>query len=74
MREETMLTEPERLLAKHRNVQRAIDVSASHYWGLVRAGKIKVVGRGKGGRAVWASVRDYVASLENAEGQSGKAA
>jgi hypothetical protein len=59
-----MRTEPERLLAKHRNVQRAIDVSASHYWGLVRAGKIRVGGSGKGGRAVWSSVRSYVAELE----------
>ena len=70
-----MLTEPERLLAKHRNVQRAIDVSASHYWGLVRALKIKVVGRGKGGRAVW-GVGPRLRGLARkfAEGQSGKAA
>jgi hypothetical protein len=58
----TEFVEP--LLAKHRTVQRAIDASGSHYWGLVRRGKIKTVGSGKAGRAVWASVKSYVAELE----------
>jgi hypothetical protein len=54
---------PEPLLVKHARGQRAIDASPSHYWGLVRAGKIQVVGEGKAGRAVWASIKAYVGEL-----------
>ena len=72
MREKTMPPDYcERLLIRHPNAQRALDASPSHYWSLVRSGKIRTVGRGKGGRAVWSSIKGYVSELiteaENAE-------
>jgi hypothetical protein len=71
----------ERLLIRHPNAQRAIDASPSHYWGLVRAGKIQFVGKGKAGRAIWASIKNYVDELvteaekaKEAKAETGKAA
>lgn len=73
------MAEVERLLVTHRHARQAIDASTSHYWALVRAGKIEVAGKGKAGRAIWASVRRYVDELvagkaKEAEAQAGKAA
>jgi hypothetical protein len=75
------MTEFEPLLVTHRHAREAIDASGSHYWALVRAGKIQKAGKGKAGRAVWKSVKAYVAELEleaekakEAEVQAGKAA
>ncbi len=55
--------DPERLLGKHATAQRMIDDGPSHYWGLVRKGKILVVGRGRASRVYLPSVRAYVAEL-----------
>jgi len=65
--------EPEPLLVTHRGGQRALGVGPSHYWGLVRAGKIQVVGKGKAGRAFWPSIKGYVNELVT-EAQKAKAA
>jgi hypothetical protein len=66
MRERTMEDGedgPPPLLIKHRRAQQILDCGPSFYWGLVRAGQITVVGRGKAGRADYASIRSYVRSL-----------
>jgi hypothetical protein len=54
---------PQRLLVKHRVAQEILDCGPSFYWRLVRNGQITVVGRGKAGRADYASIRSYVGSL-----------
>jgi hypothetical protein len=64
---------PQQLLAKHKRGRQIIDCSNSHYWGLVRAGKIIVVGKGRGSRAYLPSILRYVDELL-AEAKSGKAA
>jgi hypothetical protein len=60
-----MLTEgtPPELLIRHKDGQRIIACGASHYWSLVRAGKIEVVGRGKGSRGYLPSILKYVDEL-----------
>jgi hypothetical protein len=60
------------LLIRHKEAQRLIGCGNSHYWQLVKLGKIEVVGSGKMGRAVYASLTKYVNVLR-AEAQ-GKAA
>jgi hypothetical protein len=65
--------EPEPIFVPHRVGQQALACSSSKYWGLVRSGKITVVGRRKGSRASWESIKRYAAELI-AEAQSGKAA
>jgi hypothetical protein len=71
----------EPLLLRHRDARAAIAVGQSFYWRLVRTKRIAVVGKGKAGRAIAASIRAYVAELEaekakeaEAPVQAGKAA
>ena len=52
--------EAEPLLIRHAEAQRLLGLGASHYFGLVRAGRIQTVGRGRLSRALYASVKDYV--------------
>ncbi len=56
----------EPLLARHKEAQRLLDCGNSHYWHLVKLGKIEVVGSGKMGRAVFASIKRYVEELRAA--------
>lgn len=59
---QTELDETERLLVTHRRAQRLLDCGSSFYWGLVKKGRITVVGRGKASRAEFRSLRAYVAA------------
>jgi hypothetical protein len=54
---------PEPLLIKHAEAMRMIACGPSHYWGLVRKGKITVVEKGRAGRAYRPSVVAYVQEL-----------
>jgi hypothetical protein len=59
------------LLVKHKRAQRMLDCGASFYWGLVKQGRIKVLGSGRASRADYASVKEYYRSLQ---AEAGKAA
>jgi hypothetical protein len=64
----------EPLLIKHAKGQQLLSCSASHYWALVRAGKITVVGQGKASRGYLPSIRAYVKELVAEAHAGGKAA
>jgi hypothetical protein len=53
----------EPLLVRHRQAQDMLGVGATKYWELVRGGEIEVVGTGAMSRAVYASIKKYVAKL-----------
>jgi hypothetical protein len=57
-----MVEDPlEPLFVVHKIGMRALAVTSSTYWKLVRLGKIQVVGRKRGSRASWASIKAYAA-------------
>jgi hypothetical protein len=58
----TEIDELDRLLVTHRRAQRLLDCGSSFYWGLVKKGRITVVGRGRASRADFRSLRAYVAA------------
>jgi hypothetical protein len=68
-----MLTEDELkpLEVKHARAMQILDIRPSFYWSLVREGRIKTVGSGKDGRAVFSSLEAY---HRERLAQSGKAA
>ena len=76
-RSDTMLEDDglEPLLIRHAEAMRMIGCKVSHYWGLVRKGKIIVVEKGRAGHAYVPSVRAYVEQLladaENAMAAAG---
>jgi hypothetical protein len=48
------------LLVRHLEAQRLLGIGASHYFKLIREGRIQSVGRGKMSRAVYSSIRKRV--------------
>ena len=54
---------PPQLLARHKQGQQIIGYGKSHYWRLVRTGKILVVGKGRASRAYLPSITKYVDEL-----------
>jgi hypothetical protein len=65
--------EAEPFLIRHAEAQRLLGLGSSHYFGLVRAGRIKVVGRGRLSRALYGSVKEYVRDLvAEAEAKAGE--
>jgi hypothetical protein len=63
----------EPLLARHEQAQNMLGLGATKCWQLVRSGEIEVVGTGAISRAVYSSLKKYVAKLL-AEGAAEKAA
>ena len=59
----------EPLLIRHPEAQRVLGLGASHYFKLIREGRIQSVGKGKMSRAVYSSIKEYVQTLV-AEAQS----
>jgi hypothetical protein len=53
----------EPLLIRHRQAQDMLGLGATKYWELVRGGEIEVVGSGAMSRAVYRSIKKYVAKL-----------
>jgi hypothetical protein len=53
----------EPLLVRHQQAQDMLGLGATKYWQLVRSGQIEVVGAGATSRAVYASLKKYVAKL-----------
>ena len=65
--------EAEPFLIRHAEAQRLLGLGSSHYFGLVRAGRIKTVGRGRLSRALYSSVKEYVRGLvAEAEAKAGE--
>jgi hypothetical protein len=65
--------EAEPLLIRHAEAQRLLGLGPSYYFGLVRSGRIRVVGRGRLSRALYSSVKDYVRGLvAEAEAKAGE--
>ena len=65
--------EAEPFLIRHAEAQRLLGLGDSHYFGLVRAGRIKAVGRGRLSRALYSSIKEYVRGLvAEAEAKSGE--
>jgi hypothetical protein len=65
--------EAEPFLIRHAEAQRLLSLGASHYFGLVRAGRIKTVGRGRLSRALYSSIKEYVRGLvAEAEAKAGE--
>jgi hypothetical protein len=58
------MSEPlEPFFVKHSEGRRLIRCGNTKYWELVKAGEIEVVGKDKMSRAVYASIKAYVARL-----------
>ena len=57
----TMQAEP--FLVRHSEAQRLLGIGESHYFQLVREGRIKVVGKGRLSRAIYGSVVEFVRGL-----------
>ena len=55
--------EAEPFFVRHAEAQRLLGVGESHYYDLIKRGKIKVVGRGRLSRALYSSVKAYVAKV-----------
>jgi hypothetical protein len=53
----------EPLLVRHQQAQDMLGLGATKYWQLVRSGQIEVVGAGAMSRAVYTSLKKYVAKL-----------
>jgi hypothetical protein len=58
-----MIEALEPLLVRHQQAQDMLGLGAMKYWQLVRSGQIEVVGAGAMSRAVYASLKKYVAKL-----------
>jgi hypothetical protein len=73
--EEVMTIDDAPLLIRHSEAQRLLGIGPSNYFKMVRAGTIRVVGKGRQSRALYSSVREYVQRLvAEAEAQGRKAA
>ena len=68
-----MAIEDAPLLVRHSEAQRLLGIGPSNYFKMVRAGTIRVVGRGRQSRALYSSVLEYVQALV-AEAQGRKVA
>ena len=55
--------EAEPFFVRHGEVQRLLGVGESYYYDLIKRGKIKVVGQGRLSRALYSSVKAYVAKV-----------
>jgi predicted DNA-binding transcriptional regulator AlpA len=55
--------EAEPFFVRHGEVQRLLGVGESHYYDLIKRGKIQVVGKGRLSRALYSSVKAYVAKV-----------
>jgi hypothetical protein len=53
----------ELLLVRHQRAQDMLRYGQTKYWQLVRQGEIEVVGKGAMSRAVYSSLKRYVAKL-----------
>jgi hypothetical protein len=53
----------EPLLVRHQQARDILGYGETKYWELVRKGEIEVVGRAAMSRAVYASIKKYVAKL-----------
>ena len=53
----------EPFLLRHGDARRMLGYGNSKYWELVKAGEIEVVGRGAMSRAIYDSIKRYVAKL-----------
>jgi len=70
-----MTIEDAPLLVRHSEAQRLLGIGPSNYFKMVRAGTIRVVGRGRMSRALYSSILEYVQGLvKAAEAQDRKAA
>jgi hypothetical protein len=54
---------PEPFFVTHTTGKRVLAIRDAKYWALVRSGKITAVGRKRGSRAVWASIKAYAAEV-----------
>ncbi len=53
----------EPFLLRHSDARRMLGYGNSKYWELVKAGEIEVVGKGAMSRAIYDSIKRYVAKL-----------